>query len=118
MCILFLCLASSLSQRASAHPQPPSPKPASPANPPATQQKKPAAPALQTAPKPKSESTAPAESHDSPLNPDAELQATVQQAGNDRAALIRNLEAYLAKYPDSPRRAPMYRALLESEMQL
>jgi len=42
----------------------------------------------------------------------------VQQAGNDRAALIRNLEAYLAKYPDSPRRAAIYRALLESEMQV
>ncbi len=46
------------------------------------------------------------------------MQATVQQAGNDRAALIRNLEAYLVKYPDSPRRAAIYRALLESEMQL
>src|SRR3977135_3653176 len=60
----------------------------------------------------------PAEPTDGPTNPDTELQATVQQAGNDRAALIRNLEAYLVKYPDSPRRAAIYRALLESEMQV
>jgi thiol-disulfide isomerase/thioredoxin len=116
--ILLFCLALSASTIAFAQPQPPSPQSASPAKPPASQQKKPAAPAPQTAPKPKSDSAAPAESQDAPLNPDAELQATVQQAGNDRAALIRNLEAYLAKYPESPRRAAIYRALLESEMQL
>src|SRR5882762_3187172 len=68
---------------------------AAPANPPAAQQKKPAAPAAQAAPKPKA-TPAPAEPQDGPTNPDTELQATVQQAGNDRAALIRNLEAYLA----------------------
>ena len=116
--ILLLCLALSAFGVAFAQPQPPSPQSASSAKPPASQQKKPAAPAPQVTPKPKSESAPPAESQDAPLNPDAELQATVQQAGNDRAALIRNLEAYLAKYPDSPRRAPIYRALLESEMQL
>src|SRR5258708_12437 len=116
--ILLFCLALSASALAFAQPQPPSPQSASPAKPPASQQKKPAAPAPQTAPKPKTDSAAPAESQDAPLNPDTELQATVQQAGNDRAALIRNLEAYLVKYPDSPRRAAIYRALLESEMQL
>jgi len=114
--ILLLGLALSASATAFAQPQPPSPQTASPAKPPATQQKKPAAPAPPAA-KPKSDS-APAAPQDSPLNPDAELQATVQQAGNDRAALIRNLEAYLVKYPDSPRRTAIYRALLESEMQL
>jgi thiol-disulfide isomerase/thioredoxin len=88
-----------------------------PSSPQTAPQKKSAAPAAQTAPKPKP-TPAPAEPQDSSLNPDQELQATVQQAGNDRAALIRNLEAYLVKYPDSPRRAPIYRALLESEMQL
>ena len=93
------------------------PQTAAPANPPAARQKKPAAPAAQAAPKPKT-MPAPAEPQDGPTNPDTELQATVQQAGNDRAALIRNLEAYLAKYPDSPRRAAIYRALLESEMQV
>jgi hypothetical protein len=115
--IVLFCLALSAYAAAFAQPEPPSPQTASPAKPPASQQKKPAAPAPQTAPKAKSDS-APPESQDAALNPDAELQATVQQAGNDRAALIRNLEAYLVKYPDSPRRAAIYRALLESEMQL
>jgi thiol-disulfide isomerase/thioredoxin len=46
------------------------------------------------------------------------LQATVRQAGNDSAELVKNLEAYLVKYPDSPRRGAIYRALLESEMNL
>jgi len=42
----------------------------------------------------------------------------VREAGNDSATLVKNLEEYLAKYPDSPRRAAIYRGLLESEMQL
>lgn len=50
-------------------------------------------------------------------DPDAELQLAVQQAANDNEALVRNLEAYLVKYPDSPRRVPIYRALAQSEMQ-
>jgi thiol-disulfide isomerase/thioredoxin len=114
---LLFCLALSASAVAFAQPQPLSAQTASPAKPPAPQQKKPAATPPQAPPKPRTDS-APAESQDASPNPDAELQATVQQAGNDRAALIRNLEAYLVKYPDSPRRAAIYRALLESEMQL
>jgi thiol-disulfide isomerase/thioredoxin len=55
---------------------------------------------------------------DSPIDPDTELQIIVRQAGNDSASLVNGLEAYLAKYPDSPRRAAIYRALLESEMNL
>jgi thiol-disulfide isomerase/thioredoxin len=86
-----------------------------PKSPPA-QQKKPAA-AAQASPKPKS-APEPAEPQDTTPNPEAELQAAVQQAGNDNAALIRNLESYLAKYPDSQRRAAIYRALIQSEMQL
>jgi thiol-disulfide isomerase/thioredoxin len=113
LCTLLFCLALSASATALAQPQSAAPQTASPAKPPATQQKKSSAPAQQK-PKPQSDSAP----QDAPLNPDAELQATVQQAGNDRAALVRNLEAYLAKYPDSPRRAAIYRALLESEMQL
>jgi thiol-disulfide isomerase/thioredoxin len=115
--ILLCLLALSVSGAAFAQPPSPSPQTAPPANPPAAQQKKPAAPAAQAAPKPKP-TPAPAEPQDASLNPDQELQAAVQQAGSDRAALIRNLEGYLVKYPDSPRRAPIYRALLESEMQL
>jgi len=51
-------------------------------------------------------------------DPDTELQMAVQQAANDNAALVRNLEAYLARYPESPRRVPIYRALAQSEMEL
>src|ERR1700724_1942589 len=47
-----------------------------------------------------------------------ELQQAIASAGNDRAALVRNLEAYLVKYPDSPQRPQIYRALVEATLQL
>jgi len=47
-----------------------------------------------------------------------ELQQTIGSAGNDRAALVRNLETYLLKYPDSPQRPQIYRALVEATLQL
>ena len=47
-----------------------------------------------------------------------ELQQAIANAGNDRAALVRNLEAYLVKYPDSPQRPQIYRALVEANLQL
>jgi thiol-disulfide isomerase/thioredoxin len=47
-----------------------------------------------------------------------ELQQAIASAGNDRAALVRNLEAYLVKYPDSPQRSQIYRALVEANLQL
>jgi thiol-disulfide isomerase/thioredoxin len=100
---------------ASAQQSPPSQTPG-PAKSPTAQQKKSPAPA-QAAPKSKT-APEPAAPADTTPDPDTELQVTVQQAGNNSAALIRNLEAYLVKYPDSPRRAVIYRALLESEMQL
>ena len=53
-----------------------------------------------------------------PPTPNEELQQTINAAGNDRAALLRNLEAYLKKYPDSPRRPQIYRALVEASLQL
>jgi len=68
--------------------------------------------------KPKSDDAAAAPSQDSAPDPDAELQVVVRQAGNDSATLVKSLEAYLVKYPDSPRRGAIYRALLESEMNL
>ena len=77
--------------------------------------KAPAAP--QSTAKPKSDE-APAKPQDSASDPDAELQLAVRQAGNDSATLVKSLEAYLVKYPDSPRRGAIYRALLESEMNL
>jgi thiol-disulfide isomerase/thioredoxin len=47
-----------------------------------------------------------------------ELQQAIASAGNDRAALVRNLEAYLVKYPDSSQRPQIYRALVEANLQL
>ena len=93
--------------------QNPSPSAPPPAKAPA--KKSPAA-SLPSA-KPKSDD-APAETKDAAPDPDVELQLAVRQAGNDSATLVKSLEAYLAKYPDSPRKGPIYRALLESEMNL
>jgi thiol-disulfide isomerase/thioredoxin len=47
-----------------------------------------------------------------------ELQKALSDAGNDRAAVVRNLKAYLQKYPDAPRTAAVYRAIVESCEQL
>jgi thiol-disulfide isomerase/thioredoxin len=46
------------------------------------------------------------------------LQKTLSASGSDRAALVRNLEQYLLQYPDAPRRASVYRALVEACQQL
>jgi thiol-disulfide isomerase/thioredoxin len=51
-------------------------------------------------------------------SPDEQLQQTIDNAGNDRAALVRNLEAFLKKYPEVPQRARIYRALVEATLQL
>ncbi|MGC1382889.1 MAG: TlpA disulfide reductase family protein [Candidatus Acidiferrales bacterium] len=51
-------------------------------------------------------------------DPEIELQKAINDAGNDRAALVRNLKAYLKKFPDAPRKAGVYRALVESCEQL
>ena len=52
-----------------------------------------------------------------PLSPAEELQKAISDAGNDRAALVKNLKAYLEKYPDAPQRPQIYRALVEACMQ-
>jgi thiol-disulfide isomerase/thioredoxin len=52
------------------------------------------------------------------LSPSEELQQAINAAGNDRVALVRNLEAYLLKYPESPQRPQIYRALVEASLQL
>jgi thiol-disulfide isomerase/thioredoxin len=49
---------------------------------------------------------------------DDELQQAIDNAGNDRAALVRNLEAFLKKYPEAPQRVKIYRALVEATLQL
>src|SRR5713226_2109639 len=78
-----------------------------------SQQEKPAAAAAKSkATEKKSESAPPAPS------PEQELQSAIDAAANNRAALLRNLEAYLQKYPDTPRRPQIYRALVEASLQL
>jgi thiol-disulfide isomerase/thioredoxin len=51
-------------------------------------------------------------------DPELELQHAIDSAGNDRVALVRNLNAYLTRFPDAPRRAGVYRALVEACQQL
>jgi thiol-disulfide isomerase/thioredoxin len=50
--------------------------------------------------------------------PEEDLQRAIDNSGNDRAALARNLEAYLKKYPDTRRKSDIYRALVEANLQL
>jgi len=47
-----------------------------------------------------------------------ELQKAIEQASNDRAALMRNLLDFLKKYPQTSQRAQIYRAIVESSLQL
>lgn len=51
-------------------------------------------------------------------DPDLALKRAVADAQNDRAALVHNLEAYLVRFPNAPRNAAVYRALVESCEQL
>ena len=78
------------------------------------QEKKTSAPAQQAAqPAPSKQSTPPTQP-----SPAEELQLLVERAGSDRAALVRNLEAFLNKYPESSQRPQIYRALVEASLQL
>jgi thiol-disulfide isomerase/thioredoxin len=52
------------------------------------------------------------------LSETEELQQAIDRAGNDRAALVRNLEDYLKNYPESRQRPQIYRALVEASLQL
>jgi thiol-disulfide isomerase/thioredoxin len=51
-------------------------------------------------------------------NSETELQKAIGDAGNDRSALVRNLKNYLKRFPDAPRKAAVYRALVESCQQV
>jgi thiol-disulfide isomerase/thioredoxin len=51
-------------------------------------------------------------------SPEEQLQQAINGAGNDRAALVRNLEAFLKENPDSHQRPRIYRALVEASLQL
>ena len=61
------------------------------------------------------ESPSPSRKND---DPDLALKRAVSEAQNDRAALVHNLEAYLVRFPNAPRNAAVYRALVESCEQL
>jgi thiol-disulfide isomerase/thioredoxin len=67
-----------------------------------------------------SQSTPPAEKKSPDVSakkapdPEAELQKALANAGNDSAAMITNLKEYLREFPDSPRKAAVYRALVEA----
>ena len=62
--------------------------------------------------------TAP-EKHPQQQDPERlDLQRAIDTASNDRAALVKNLEAFLKKYPESTQRPQIYRALVESSLQL
>ena len=111
-CLLFYFLAACLCGNLRAQ-QSAAPSGAAPAKPPA----KKSAGTPQPAADPNS-SESPADAPDSSPGPEVELQLLVRQAGNDSATLVKNLEAYLVKYPDSPHRGAIYRGLLESEMNL
>lgn len=47
-----------------------------------------------------------------------DLQKAIEQASNDRAALMHNLMDFLKKYPQSSQRPQVYRAIVESSLQL
>lgn len=51
-------------------------------------------------------------------SPQEELQKAIEDAANDRAALVRNLEAYLQRYPETQQRPQIYRALVEACLQI
>src|SRR6266567_4313515 len=51
-------------------------------------------------------------------SPDEELQQAIINSGSDRAALVRNLEAFLKEHPESQQRPQIYRALVEASLQL
>jgi thiol-disulfide isomerase/thioredoxin len=78
----------------------------------------------QESPKPSPEPTptAPATSERKPLKAipteQQDLQKAINDAANDRAAMVKNLEAFLKKYPESSQRPQIYRALVESCVQL
>jgi thiol-disulfide isomerase/thioredoxin len=71
-----------------------------------------------TAPPAASKSTARQNPAPKPPSADEELQEAIDSAGNDRVALVRNLEAFLKKYPEAQQRGRIYRALVEACSQL
>jgi thiol-disulfide isomerase/thioredoxin len=52
------------------------------------------------------------------LSEQQELQKAIDESANDRASLVKNLEAFLKRYPESSHRPQIYRALVEADLQL
>lgn len=101
---LLAAVASSLCLSPSARGQAPQSSPPPPAQIPQADPAKSSSPKPPVAPRPLPEA--------------AELQRALDSAGNDRAALVRNLEDFLKKYPESRQRPQIYRALVEASLQL
>jgi thiol-disulfide isomerase/thioredoxin len=53
-----------------------------------------------------------------PANEQQALRKAIDDAANDRAAVVKNLEAFLKEYPESSQRLQIYRALVEANLQL
>ncbi len=51
-------------------------------------------------------------------NEQQDLQKAIDDAANDRAALVRNLEAFLKTYPQSQQRPQIYRAIVEASLKV
>jgi thiol-disulfide isomerase/thioredoxin len=47
-----------------------------------------------------------------------DLQKAINDAGNDQAALVRNLESFLKTYPESQQRPQIYRAIVEASLKV
>lgn len=115
-CLLACLAAFVISGAARAQQQPSTPPKAASANAPAAQGT--ANPAQANPANNQTNAPATGQSQAAPSRLDPELQKAVQDAGNDRVALVRNLEAYLSHHPDSPHLAAIYRVLIQSEMRL
>jgi thiol-disulfide isomerase/thioredoxin len=73
----------------------------------------------QTTPQATPQSSAPQNAApDKNADANAALQKALADAGNDAAALVHNLKDYLVRFPDAPRAADIYRAIVEACEQL
>jgi len=75
-------------------------------------------PSAKSAPQAEAAKSSPKAAAPRPASELEELQQAIDTAGNDRAALVRNLELFLKKYPESRQRPQIYRALVEASLQL
>jgi thiol-disulfide isomerase/thioredoxin len=103
-----LCLAPCVPARAQ-QPQASPSQPVPPTAPPKNDQQAPSKGDQQPLPKNDQQAGAKKDAY-----AELDLQTALASAGNDSAALVRNLQAYLEKYPDAPRKAAVYRALVEA----